>query len=67
MSDIPLDENEVLLDGFDASLDGVTVRITAVLERTCVYQSREAVRRLDPKKDLWVEAADLPIGRRGLG
>lgn len=67
MSDIPLHEDEVLLDGFDATLDGVTVRITAVLERTCVYQSPQGERRLAPKKDLWVEVADLPIRRRGVG
>lgn len=30
-------EREVLIDAFDATLDGVIVRVTAVLERTCVY------------------------------
>ena len=62
-----LDEDEVLIDGFDATLDGVNVRITAVLERTCVYVGRDGARRLARKIDLWVEANKLPIRRRSLG
>jgi hypothetical protein len=57
----------VLIDAFEAILDGVPVRITAVLERTCVYVSREGDRRLARKIDLWVEADKLPIRRRGIG
>jgi hypothetical protein len=57
----------VLVDGFDALLDGVRVRITAVLERTCVYVDRDGDRRLVSKRDLWVEADKLPIRRRGVG
>jgi hypothetical protein len=64
LSQVALDEDEVLVDAFDASLDGVKVRITAVLERTCVYVSRDGDRRLARKVDLWVEANKLPIRRR---
>ena len=67
MSDVPLDEGDVLVDGFDATLEGVKVRVTAMLERTCVYVDRTGDRRLASKKDLWVEADKLPIRRRGIG
>ena len=67
LSEVELDEDEVLVDAFDATLDGVRVRITAVLERTCVYLDKSGDRRLARKKDLWVEADKLPIRRRGLG
>ena len=67
MSDVPLDEDEVLIDAFDAILNGVTVRVTAVLERTCVYQDVGGDRRLASKYDLWVEASRLPIRRRSAG
>lgn len=66
MSDVPLDEDEVLIDAFDAILGGVTVRVTAVLERTCVYQDGDGDRKLASKNDLWVEASQLPIRRRGI-
>jgi hypothetical protein len=56
----------VLIDAFDATLDGVTVRVTAVLERTCVYVDPGGDRRLASKNDLWVEASRLPIRRRGV-
>ena len=67
MSDVALEEGEVLVDAFEATLGGVTVRITAVLERTCVYVDRTGDRRLASKKDVWVEADKLPIRRRGAG
>ena len=57
----------MLVEGFDTTLDGVTVRVTAVLERTCVYVDRTGDRRLASKNDLWVEANKLPIRRRGIG
>jgi hypothetical protein len=66
LSDIPLDEDEALIDSFDATLDGVAVRVTAVLERTCVCVDRGGDRRLASKKDLWVDASELPIRRRGI-
>jgi hypothetical protein len=63
---VQLDEDEVLVDAFDATLDGISVRITAVLERTCVYLSLDGDRKLARKDDLWVEANKLPIRRRAL-
>jgi hypothetical protein len=67
LSEVELDEDEVLIDSFNATLEGAIVRITAVLERTCVYVDRDGDRRLARKKDLWVEADKLPIRRRGIG
>jgi len=67
LSEVVLDEDEVLIDGFDAVLNEERVRITAVLERTCVYVDRGGDRRLARKEDLWVEADKLPIRRRGTG
>jgi hypothetical protein len=67
LSDVPLEEDELLVDGFEATLEGISVRITAVLERTCVYMDREGARLLASKKDVWVEADKLPIRRRGIG
>jgi hypothetical protein len=66
LSEVELDEDEVLIDGFDATLAGERVRVTAVLERTCVYVDRGGDRRLVRKDELWVEADKLPIRRRGL-
>ena len=66
LSEVELDEDEVLIDAFEATLSGERVRITAVLERTCVYVDRGGDRRLARKEELWVEADKLPIRRRGL-
>jgi len=66
LSQVELDEDEVLVDAFDATLDGVKVRVTAVLERTCVYVGRDGDRKLARKEDLWIEANKLPIRRRAL-
>ena len=66
LSQVELDEDEVLIDGFDAMLRDERVRITAVLERTCVYVDRGGDRKLARKEDLMVEADKLPIRRRGL-
>ena len=66
LSEVELDEDEVLIDGFDALLAGEKVRVTAVLERTCVYVDRSGDRRLVRKDELWVEADKLPIRSRGL-
>jgi hypothetical protein len=67
LTEVDLEEDEVLIDGFDATLEGERVRITAVLERTCVYVDRDGDRRLARKEELWVEADKLPIRRRGVG
>ena len=66
LSQVELDEDEVLVDAFDATLDGVKVRITAVLERTCVYVGMDGDRKLARKDDIWIEANRLPIRRRAL-
>ena len=66
LSEVVLEEDEVLVEAFDANLNGVTVRVTAVLERTCVYLGKEGDRRLASKNDFLVEADKLPIRRRGL-
>ena len=67
LSEVELDEDEVLIDGFDAVLREEKVRVTAVLERTCVYVDRSGDRKLARKEDLLVEADKLPIRRRGIG
>ena len=67
LSEVELDEDEVLIDAFSALLDGESVRVTAVLERTCVYVGRDGDRRLARKMDLFVEADKLPIRRRSIG
>ncbi|HEV2035974.1 MAG TPA: hypothetical protein VGU71_17565 [Candidatus Dormibacteraeota bacterium] len=67
LSDVPLEEDEFFIDDFEATPEGASVRITAVLERTCVYVDRDGNRRLASKKDVWVEADKLPIRRRGIG
>lgn len=54
-----------MIDGFEATLGGLLVRVTAVLERTCVYVDSRGDRQLARKDDLWVEADKLPIRRRG--
>jgi hypothetical protein len=66
LSEVELDEDEILIDGFDAVLREERVRITAVLERTCVYVDPGGERKLARKEDLMVEADKLPIRRRGL-
>jgi hypothetical protein len=67
LRDLPLEGDELLVEAFEATLEGLSVRITAVLERTCVYTDREGARPLASKKDVWVEADKLPIRRRGIG
>lgn len=67
LSEVVLEEDEILTDAFDATFNGVKVRVTAVLERTCVYLGKEGERRLASKKDMLVEADKLPIRRRGIG
>src|SRR5258708_94174 len=64
LSQVELDEDEVLIDAFDATLDGVRVRIPAVLERTSVFSDRDGDRRLARKNYLGVEADKFPIPPR---
>jgi hypothetical protein len=65
LSEVQLAEDEVLLDGFEAELAGVRVTVTAVLERTCVYMTKDGERRLASKQDLFVDPDSLPVKRRG--
>ncbi|HZV49879.1 MAG TPA: hypothetical protein VFD49_08950 [Candidatus Dormibacteraeota bacterium] len=67
LSDIRLREDEILQEGFEATIDGVSVMVTAVLERTCVYETPDGVRRLANKRLLMVEPEKLPIKRRSVG
>jgi hypothetical protein len=48
-------------------LHGVKVRVTAVLERICVYLDRAGDLWLASEKDLRVEAEKPPIRRRSIG
>jgi len=64
LSEVELAEDETLMEGFPATLEGVAVTVTAVLERTCVYLTPEGERRLANKQDLMVEPDQLPIRRR---
>lgn len=65
LSEVQLAEDEVLLDGFEAELAGVLVTVTAVLERTCVYMTKDGERRLASKQDLMVDPEHLPVKRKG--
>jgi hypothetical protein len=67
LSEVQLAEDEILLEGFRATIGDQWVTITAVLERTCVYVTAEGDRRLANKHDLMVDPETLPIRRRGLG
>jgi hypothetical protein len=67
LSEVRLAEDEILLEGFEATLRGEIVTVTAVLERTCVYVTRDGDRRLANKHDLLVDPDKLPIRRRRLG
>jgi hypothetical protein len=67
LSEVRLTEDEILLEGFEATLRGEIVTVTAVLERTCVYLTRDGDRRLANKHDLLVDPDKLPIRRRRLG
>ena len=67
LSEVRLAEDEILLEGFEATIRGEIVTVTAVLERTCVYVTSDGDRRLANKHDLLVEPDKLPIRRRRLG
>ena len=67
LSEVRLAEDEILLEGFEATLRGEIVTVTAVLERTCVYVTLDGDRRLANKHDLLVDPDKLPIRRRRLG
>lgn len=67
LSEIPVAEDETLLEGFEATIGGETVTVTAVLERTCVYVTADGDRRLANKHELLVEPDKLTIRRRRMG
>jgi hypothetical protein len=67
LSEVQLAEDEILLEGFEATIGDQRVTVTAVLERTCVYVTPDGDRRLANKQDLMVEPEALPIRRPRLG
>lgn len=67
LSDIPLEEDEVIVEGFEGELEGIRVWVTAVLERTCVYETPDLERRLVSKSKVFVEPGQVPIRRRRIG
>ena len=67
LSEVEITEDEILQEGFVATIDGVPVTITAVLERTCVYVTADGERRLANKHDLIVDPDTLPIRKRKMG
>lgn len=67
LSEIPVAEDETLLEGFEATIGGETVTVTAVLERTCVYVTADGDRRLANKHELLVEPDKLTIRQRRMG
>ena len=67
LSEVPLAEDEILLEGFEATIGNETVTVTAVLERTCVYLTADGDRKLVNKQDLMVDPEMLPIRRRHSG
>ncbi|MDQ6742753.1 MAG: hypothetical protein M3Z97_07575 [Candidatus Dormibacteraeota bacterium] len=67
LSEISLTEDEMLLEGFEATLGGIPVLVTAVLERTCVYLDAGGERKLASKQDLLVDPEKLTIRRRRPG
>jgi hypothetical protein len=67
LSEVSIAEDEMILEGFEATLAGAPVTVTAVLERTCVYIDAGGERKLANKQDLLVEPEKLTIRRRRSG
>lgn len=67
LSEIELDEDEMIVEGFEGELEGMRVWVTAVLERTCVYETPDLERKLVSKAMILVERDSVPIRRRKLG
>src|SRR5437660_9707987 len=67
LSKIQLDEDEMIVEGFEGELEGIRVWVTAVLERTCVYETQDMERRLVSKSKILVDKDSVPIRRRKLG
>jgi len=67
LSKIQLEEDEMIVEGFEGELEGIRVWVTAVLERTCVYETPDLERKLVNKSKILVERDSVPIRRRKLG
>lgn len=67
LSRLRVDEDECIVEGFPAELEGIRVWVTALLERTCVYETPENERKLISKEKLLVDREAVPIRRRRLG
>ncbi len=67
LSNIELEEDEMIVEGFEGEFEGIRVWVTAVLERTCVYETPELERKLVNKARILVERDAVPIRRRKLG
>lgn len=67
LSKIELDEDEMIVEGFEGELEGIRVWVTAVLERTCVYEIPGLERRLVNKSKVLVDREQVPIRRRKVG
>jgi hypothetical protein len=67
LSKIELEEDEMIVEAFEGELEGIRVWVTAVLERTCVYETAERERRLVNKSKVLVDRDRVPIRRRKLG
>jgi hypothetical protein len=67
LSKIHLDEDEMIVEGFEGELEGIRVWVTAVLERTAVYETPDLERRLVNKARILVEKNAVPIRRRKSG
>ncbi|HEY8812097.1 MAG TPA: hypothetical protein VIO86_06345 [Candidatus Dormibacteraeota bacterium] len=67
LSKIELEEDEMIVEGFEGELEGIRVWVTAVLERTCVYETPDLERKLVSKSKILVERDSVPIRRRKLG
>ena len=57
----------MIVEGFEGELEGIRVWVTAVLERTCVYETPDLERKLVSKSKILVERDSVPIRRRKLG
>jgi hypothetical protein len=67
LSEVSLEEDELLLEGFEAVVHGARVTVTAVLAPACVYVTRAGERKLATRREPLVAPDALPIRRRRPG